>query len=143
MIYSKTGLALTQRFESCKLIAYQDERGVWTIGWGHTGTNVSAGDTITQEQADALLAQDTFTAQECVSRLVRKKLNQEEFDALVDFVFNIGCGAFLRSTMLCLLNDGDMQVAAKQFDEWDWAGGSKVAGLLRRRQDETNEFLGT
>ena len=67
-------------------------------------------------------------------------LTQGEFDALTDFVFNCGCGAFAGSTMLRLLNAGDYQSAAGQFDLWDHAGGQVVAGLLRRREAETREL---
>ena len=140
MTYSKTGLALTERFETLRLEAYKDVAGVWTIGWGHTGPEVIEGLTITKDEADFLLEQDTQTAVDAVNRLVTVSLTQSEFDALVDFVFNAGQGNFRKSTLLRLLNEGDYQGAAKQFDLWDHAGGKVVAGLLRRRQDETQEF---
>lgn len=140
MEYSKTGLQLTERFESLRLVAYKDLVGVWTIGWGHTGPDVVEGMTITREQADDLLMQDTQTAVEVVNRLVTVTLTQGEFDALVDFVFNLGETKFAPSTLLRRLNEGDYQGAAEQFHLWDHAGGKEVAGLLRRRLDETTEF---
>lgn len=139
-IYGKEGLTLTEQFEGCRLSAYQDQVGVWTIGYGHTGPEVCAGMTITAEQAEALLAQDVKSAADCVNRVVSVALTQEEFDALVDFVFNLGSGSFAQSTLLQLLNAGSFAAAAAQFDRWDQAGGAVVAGLLRRRQAETALF---
>ncbi|HVW78097.1 MAG TPA: lysozyme [Alloacidobacterium sp.] len=138
--YSRDGLALTEQFEGCRLIAYQDQVGVWTIGYGHTGTGVVAGLTITQDQAEALLASDIAAAAAYVNQVVTIALVQEEFDALVDFVFNLGRGAFAGSTLLRDLNAGNFTTAAAQFDLWDHAGGQVVAGLLRRRQAETALF---
>jgi len=140
MQYSKTGLQLTEGFESCRLTAYQDIKGIWTIGWGHTGTDVVPGLTITQAQADALLLHDVQNAVNHVNHLVTVPLTQNEFDALVDFAFNAGCGAFADSTLLKLLNQGDDAGAAAQFDLWDHASGKVVAGLLRRREAETQLF---
>ena len=137
--YSQSGIHLTEQFESCRLSAYLDQRGVPTIGWGHT-YGVSLGMTITQEQADAFLISDLQNAVNHVNILVTISLTQGEFDALVDFCYNAGCGAFASSTMLKLLNAGDYAGAAAQFDRWDYAGGQVVAGLLRRRNAETAEF---
>jgi len=140
MTYSAEGAALTARFEGCRLAAYPDVKGVWTIGYGHTAC-VKEGDTCTQEQALAWLMDDIRWAASTVNRLVKTNLNQNEFDALVDFVFNVGSGNFATSTMLRKLNAGDLLGAAAEFDKWDMAGGQHVAGLLRRRQAETDEFL--
>jgi lysozyme len=140
MTYSKTGLALTESFEGCKLTAYQDIKGVWTIGYGHTGPEVHAGMTITAAQAEGLLIDDIQLASHCVNTAITVDLTQSEFDALVDFVFNLGCAAFCGSTMRRLINEGDTIEAAAQFDNWDHVKGKVVAGLLRRRQAETNEF---
>lgn len=138
--YGKDGLALTQSFEGCKLTAYQDVVGIWTIGYGHTGRDVYKGLTITQNQATALLLKDVQTSADCVNRLVGVPLQQDEFDALVDFVFNVGTGNFSTSTLLKLLNAGDFEGAAGQFERWDKAGGVVVAGLLRRRKAEEALF---
>ena len=140
MQYSKIGLALTERFEGCRLAAYQDQVGIWTIGYGHTN-GVHADMTCTSEQAQAWLVLDTHEAQDAVNRLLNVDLTQGEFDACVDFVFNLGATAFARSTMRRLLNAGSMQEAAGQFALWDHAGGEVVAGLLRRRLAEKAEFL--
>ncbi|HSY03724.1 MAG TPA: lysozyme [Acidobacteriaceae bacterium] len=140
LTYSDNGLSLTEQFEGCELTAYQDQVGVWTIGYGHTGPDVVSGLTITQDQAQDLLAQDVGSAAACVNNSVTLQLSQDEFDALVDFVFNLGVGAFKSSTLLIDLNSGNLTAAATQFDLWDHAGGAVVAGLLRRREAETALF---
>jgi len=140
--YSKAGQFLTERFESCRLMAYQDQVGVWTIGWGHT-FGVTTGMACTQEQADAWLLEDEASAIEDVNAHVKVPLTQGEFDALVDFAFNLGRGALNNSTLLKDLNAGNRQAAAKEFEKWDHAGGKVVAGLLRRRLAEEVEFTGS
>jgi lysozyme len=141
MQYSQTGEQLTEQFEGCRFEAYQDVRGVWTIGYGHTA-GVAPGDACTQDQAEAWLQQDIQWAANAVKHYVTVALTQNEFDALTDFVFNLGIGNFSGSTLLRKLNAGDYAGAAAQFDLWDMAGGQVVAGLLRRRQAETAEFNG-
>ncbi|HEY6847864.1 MAG TPA: lysozyme [Terracidiphilus sp.] len=140
LTYSSSGLSLTEQFEGCELSAYQDQVGVWTIGYGHTGPDVTPGLSITLDQAQALLAQDVAGASACVNKVITVQLTQDEFDALVDFVFNLGAGAFTGSTLVRDLNAGDFTAAAAQFDLWDHAGGAVVAGLLRRRQAEAALF---
>ena len=140
MIYSKTGLELTEQFESCKLTAYQDVKGIWTIGWGHVGKEVCEGLVWTQDTADYWLTQDTLHAQDVINALVKVPLTQEQFDAIVDFAFNCGCAAFAGSTMLKLINSGMLAAAAEEFEKWDHASGVVVAGLLRRRLAEEKEF---
>ena len=140
MQYSKQGLALTEGFESCRLTAYQDVKGVWTIGYGHTGPEVVAGLVWTQDQADTALVCDTQHAVNTVNRLVTIELSQTAFDALVDFVFNVGSGNFAGSTMLKLINSGNLDAAAEEFSKWDHASGQVISGLLRRREAEANEF---
>jgi len=138
--YSQNGLNLTKQFEGLDLNAYQDQVGVWTIGYGHTGKDVHPGLTITQQQADNLLMQDTQSAAAAVNRLVTAAINQDEFDALVDFVFNLGQNALAGSTLLRKLNAGDFAGAAAEFPKWCHAGGKVVAGLVRRRQAEQQLF---
>jgi len=137
--YSKSGLQLTEQFEGVRLTAYQDQVGVWTIGYGHTA-GVQPGDTCTQEQAEAWLQSDVSWAVQTVNLYVTIALTQGEFDALVDFVFNLGSGSFEHSTLLTLVNQRNFGAAADQFERWDHAGGKVVAGLLRRRQAEEEEF---
>lgn len=140
MIYSKTGLHLTERFEGCRLVAYQDSRGIWTIGYGHTA-GVHAGMTCSPPQAEAWLLSDVAWAEREVNRLVHVPLTQSEFDSLVDFTFNCGAGNFEHSSLLRLLNEHDLARAAEEFEKWDRAGGVPLPGLLRRRKAEAAEFL--
>lgn len=139
LTYSKEGLRLTELFEGEVLKAYQDQGGVWTIGYGHTG-DVHPGETITQQEAEGLLAADIGAAVRCVNQCVEVRLTQTQFDALVDFAFNVGSGNFRNSTLLKEVNAGHFPEAAAQFDLWDHCGGVVNAGLLRRRRDEAAEF---
>jgi lysozyme len=139
MKYSKDGLALTEQFEGFRDTAYQDVAGIWTIGYGHT-LGAHPGQTCTQDQATQWLLGDIAEAENAVNLMVKIGLTQEEFDALVDFTFNVGIGAFQHSTMLRMLNSNDIEGAIGEFDKWDEAGGKVVAGLLRRRDAERALF---
>lgn len=139
--YSKNGLALTQLSEGCKLDAYPDVGGVWTIGYGHT-KGVKKGDTCTQAQAEAWLKEDIQTCVDAINRDVTVSINQNQFDALVDFAFNLGIGALKNSTLWRKLNAGDFAGAAAEFPKWDMAGGKHIKGLLARRIREQSLFLG-
>ena len=139
--YSSTGLALTRSFEGLRLEAYQDSGGVWTIGYGHTGPEVRAGQRITEAEAVALLREDLASAERCVRTAVKVPLSQCEFDALVDFCFNAGRGNFLHSTLLRRVNREDFAGAAVQFGLWVFAGGERQPGLVRRRAAEAAMFL--
>ena len=137
---SERGLEFIRQHEGCKLEAYQDSVGVWTIGYGHT-IGVKQGDTCTQEQADAWLAEDAAQiGAKCINWLVKVPLTQEEFDALCSFSFNLGCSALRNSTLLKKLNDRDYAGAAEEFSKWDHAGGKQIAGLTKRRSDERELF---
>jgi len=138
--YSDQGFALTKQFEGLKLTAYQDQGGVWTIGYGHTGPNVHGGLTITEDQANQLLEADMARAVTAVNNAVTAEISQAQFDALVDFVFNLGATSLLTSTLLRDVNSGDFTDAAPQFLLWDHCKGVVVPGLLRRRQAEMQLF---
>jgi lysozyme len=140
MTYSKSGINLIESFESCRLTSYQDSKGVWTIGYGHTGPDVKPGMTCIPTQAEQWLETDINWAEYVVNHNIYVSMTQDEFDALVDFVFNVGSGNFLGSGLLRLINAGLYRQAAAQFDLWDHSAGKVVAGLLRRRQAETNLF---
>jgi lysozyme len=139
--YSAAGLALTMASEGCELTAYQDSAGVWTIGYGHTA-DVQPGDTCSQQQASAWLAEDIQWAAHAVSQYVTAPLTQGEFDALVDFTFNEGVGHLVHSTLLRLLNALDYAGAANEFPKWNLAGGVVAQGLVTRRAAEQAMFLG-
>lgn len=140
MEYSQKGLDLTALFEGLRLEAYQDVVGVWTIGYGHT-KGVKKGDKVTKQQAMVLLREDVKEAEAAVKRLVKVKLTQGQYDALVDFVFNLGQGAFERSTLLRHLNVENYDAARKELIKWNRAGGKVVAGLTNRRVREMEMFL--
>lgn len=138
---SENGITLIQKSEGLRLKAYQDSVGVWTIGYGHTGSDVTPALVITQSQADALLARDLERFETGVARLVKVPLNQNQFDALVCFSYNLGLGSLQSSTLLRLLNAGDYAGAAGQFPRWDKAGGKVLPGLTRRRAAEQCLFM--
>jgi len=138
---SPRGIALLQNFEGLRLMAYQDIAGVWTIGYGHTGPDAKSGLTITQQQADQLLVIDLMRFCRGINAMVTVKLNQNQFDALVSFAYNLGLGALQQSTLLRELNAGNYQAAANQFPRWSRAGGKEVTGLLARRHAERTLFL--
>lgn len=140
MVYSLSGRHLTEQFEGCKLKAYKDSTGVWTIGYGHT-SHVFEGMTCTEPQADLWLQCDITVAANVVNFYVTIQLSQHEFDALVDFTFNLGSGRLHTSTLLKLVNSGKFEEAAQEFEKWGKAGGVAVAGLMRRRIAERDEFL--
>ncbi len=102
MKLSVNGMNHIKNWEGLRLKAYKCPAGVWTIGYGHTGPDVKPGGTITQAQADALLDKDTDDAESAVNTLVKVPLSQNQFDALVSFVFNTGIGSFKNSTLLRL-----------------------------------------
>lgn len=142
MNISEAGLSLIKNFEGCVLIAYVDAVGVWTVGYGHTGPNVHRGLKITQSQADEILEQDVNRFELGVLNNVKVSLNQNEFDALVSFTFNVGINAFKGSTLLRLLNDGaDRSIVAAEFLRWNKGDGKVLEGLTRRRQAEKALFL--
>ena len=141
MEMSRNGLAMLQTFEGCKLSAYRDVGGVWTIGYGHT-RGVTDGLTCLQAQADAWLAEDIAPAEQGVTRLVQVPLVQGQFDALVSFAFNCGVAALAASTLLRKLNAQDCCGAADEFPRWVRdAQGNVEPGLVSRRTKERALFL--
>jgi lysozyme len=139
---SEACVALVKASEGCRLTAYRDSVGVWTIGYGHT-RGVREGQAITQDEADALLVDDLDLAATQVRGMVTVPLTQGQFDALCDFVFNLGAGRLRDSTLLRLLNQGRYQDAAAQFRFWVMAGGKPLPGLVTRRAAERALFEGT
>lgn len=141
MMVSEKGLALIKDFEGCKLEAYQDSVGVWTIGYGHTKT-AQEGMAITQEQAEELLARDVHEHALGVYKALKVSIEQHRFDALASLAFNVGVNAVRNSTLLEMINRGDAKLAAAQFDRWNKAGGKVLAGLTRRRAAERKLYEG-
>lgn len=142
---SENGIELLKRFEGLELEAYQDIAGIWTIGYGHTGPDVQPGMKLTEREAEELLRRDLKSREQAVSSAVKVSLNQNEFDALVSFVYNVGAAAFRGSTALKRLNRSDRIGAADALTWWNKAtvGGvlREVLGLTRRRAAERALFL--
>lgn len=138
------GVALLKEFEGCVLHAYQDRGGKWTIGWGHTGADVVPQSHWLQAQADAVLLTDLRLRVAAVNHWAKMVLAQNQFDALVDLVYNIGAANFATSTLLRLLNAADYYGASQQFVRWNKVrvDGELVVtpGLTRRRLREAQLF---
>ena len=139
MNVSKQGLEFIKSFEGCKLSAYLCSAKVPTIGYGHTD-GVYLGQTVTREKADELLKSDLVRFEAIVTKLLKLKVSQNQYDALVSFAFNCGEGNLAKSTLLKLVNEGKHREAGAQFLRWDKAAGVVVAGLTRRRQAEKELF---
>lgn len=137
---SEAGLLLIKQAEGLRLAPYQDSKGVWTIGYGHTKGITQETDVITREEAEELLRNDLETAQGDVERLVRVPLSENQYSALVSLVFNTGADP-LRLTLGRKLNAGDYSGAAGEFLKWSHAGGEVLPGLLKRRGLERGLFL--
>ena len=140
MRISNEGLALIKNFEGCELTAYKCAAGVWTIGYGHI-KGVSEGMTITQEEAEQMLKDEMAEYEGYVNKLVTVELNQNQFDAMVSWVYNLGGGNLSASTLLKVLNAGDYAGVPAQMMRWNKAGGKVLEGLTRRRQAEADLFV--
>lgn len=141
---STAGLDFIADHEGLSLIAYGDPATggePFTIGVGRAH-GVNPGDTCTKEQAMRWLAEDVETAENALSRLVNVNLTQNQYDALVSFVFNCGAGNFEKSTLRKMVNAGDFEGAEQQFARWNRAAGREMAGLTRRRHAEAALFDG-
>lgn len=146
MQISIAGLSAIKGHEGFRPYVYKDSAGRDTIGYGHLIGPLESFSSVTEQEASRLLAQDVATAEAAVNRLVKVPLNQSQFDALVSFVYNVGAGAFSRSTMLRKLNAGDYLGAQTQFTAWIYAtvNGKKtvINGLANRRLAEARLFSG-
>lgn len=140
MTPSAACLALTEQSEGCVLHAYQDTGGVWTIGYGHTA-GVQKGQSITQEMAETLLKHDMEYAANIVNAHATP-CTQNQFDALVDFVFNVGPSLFLSSTLLKKHKAGDIAGAGEEFLKWKYDNHVVQQGLVKRRAAERKLYLG-
>lgn len=128
-----------KEFEGLRLTAYKDSAGVLTIGYGHT-RGVKAGQRITEKQADSLLRGDLLTAENYVNSL-KLNLTQNQFDALVDFCYNLGAGNLAGSTLLAKIRaKAPTEEIQAQFRRWVYAGGKKLAGLVKRREWEAQRW---
>jgi lysozyme len=135
------GLAIIKSCEKLRLRAYlPTPNDVPTIGYGHT-EGVKMGDVCTAAQAEKWLIEDCDAAEICVNGRVKLPITDNQFDALVSLVFNIGINAFASSTLLRKLNSGDYAGAAAEFKRWRFQKGEELAGLVKRRERERKLFL--
>ena len=139
MNIGQKGIELIKHFEGCELEAYKCPAGVWTIGYGHI-KGVSEGMSITQEQAEQMLLDELKEYENYINELVVVDLSQNQFDALVSWVYNLGPANLQSSTLLKVLNSGDYSGVPAQIERWNKAGGKVLEGLIRRREAESALF---
>ena len=139
MKLGERGTEILKYFEGCKLTAYQDSVGVWTIGYGHT-KGVYNGMTITQEEAEQMLLTELEEYEGYIENMVTVPLTQNQFDALVVWIYNLGPTNFKNSTLLKELNAGNYTAAGQEITRWNKAGGKVLAGLVKRREAEAELF---
>ena len=139
MKISNTGIDLIKHFEGCETEAYLCPAGVPTIGYGHI-KGVQMGDVITETQAHEMLVEELDEYESYINDLVTVSLNQNQFDAMVSWVYNLGGGNLRASTLLKVLNSGDYAGVPAQMMRWNKAGGKVLEGLTRRRQAEADLF---
>lgn len=136
---SQTLIDALKKFESCVLTAYQDAKGVWTIGYGHT-TGVKKGDKVTRYQAEQFLKED-LQKFETVANKCKNITTQGRFDAILDFIYNCGPTNFNNSTLKKYIEGGRKTwEIQEQFMRWVNSGGKKLGGLVTRRIWEANRF---
>ena len=140
-----TAIDLIKKWEGFRAKAYLDPIGIPTIGYGTIrwpdGPPVKLGDTITEERASALL--EKHIEKEILPKLndaLAFEINDNQYNALVSFAYNLGIGALVKSTLMRKLNQGNFEGASKEFDRWVYAGGTKLKGLVRRRSEERALF---
>lgn len=129
-----------EAWEGCRLTAYKCPAGIWTIGYGHTG-GVREGQRITEEEALDLLVEDLRAHAERLAPKVKVQVADGQYIALLSLAFNVGVGAVAKSTLLRLLNAGDIEAAGDEFLKWTYAAGLELPGLVRRRREERKLFL--
>jgi lysozyme len=143
MTVSQQGIDLIKQFEGLRLKAYQDSVGVWTIGYGTTmypdGTRVKKGDVITIQQADEYLTKDVQRRAAAVGTI---HVNQNQFDAIISFCYNLGLGAWAKSTLRKkIIQDRNDPTIRDEFMKWVNAGGKKLPGLVKRRKQEADLYF--
>jgi len=139
MHISKEGIELIKNFEGCELKSYQDSVGVWTIGFGHT-KDVKEGDEINQEHAEFMLTEEMPEYEGYINNMVKVPLEQNQFDALCSWVYNLGPTNLKNSTLLTVLNQERYKEVPQEIKRWNKAGGVVLNGLVRRREAEALLF---
>ena len=139
MNISEEGLCLIKKFEGCEMRAYLDAVNVPTIAYGRT-KNVKLGDTCTKKQAEKWLLEEIKEYENYVEDAVKVPLNQNQFDALVSWTYNLGPTNLNSSTLLKKINAGEHEDVPEQIKRWNKAGGKVLPGLERRRLAESLLF---
>jgi lysozyme len=137
---SETGLSLIKHYEGCRLVGYLDAVNIPTIGYGHTGLinnkQIYPGiTTLSQQEANTLLANDLKSCENCVNQYIEVPLNQHQFDALVSLAFNIGSGNFSKSSLAKAINNKEVDASTK-FNLWVYGNKKVLPGLIKRRLTE-------
>ena len=144
MKISRQGIDLIIKWEGCKLTAYKDGGGVWTIGYGHTSAagepEVKTGLRITAQDAKDMFVRDIVRYEIAVRNALTRIPTQAQFDAMVSLCYNIGAGAFRGSSVVRKFNAGDVNGAGEAFRMWKKDNGKVVTGLVNRRADEARHF---
>lgn len=142
MKLSTAGKKLIHGFEGLRLKAYKavPTEKYWTIGYGHYGSDVKEGMEIDKKKAEEFFEKDIARFENAVNEYVKEEINQNMFDALVSFAYNVGVSAFANSTLLRKLNGGDYVGAANEFARWNKSSGKVLNGLVRRRTMEADLF---
>jgi len=143
MNISQHGVDFIKSFEGLRLTAYKavSSEKYWTIGYGHYGSDVRQGQTITKAEAEQMLKDDLVEYVTAVDRVVTRDVNQNQFDALVSFTYNVGISAFTNSTLLKRVNAYQDDDVRYQFSRWNKSGGVVYAGLTRRRGEEADLYF--
>jgi lysozyme len=143
MKISQRGIDFIKEAEGLRLKAYRCSANVLTIGYGSTTHNheITEGMTITLREAEAMLIYDLREFEKAINDSVKVRLTQSQYDAVCSLVFNIGIGAFKKSTLLKKINAGDFSGAAKEFAKWDKVKKKPVKGLTARRAKEASLFV--
>lgn len=141
MQISPEGVAFIKLKEGFESYPYKDSAGTWTIGYGTTKGISGATTPISIQEGERLLRSDLAKFHRELSALVKVPLKQSEYDALMSFIYNLGATNLSSSELLEKLNAGDYEGAANEFPRWVWAGGQKISGLIKRRNEEKQIFL--
>jgi lysozyme len=131
-----------EQWEGFRETAYRCPAGVLTIGFGHTGSDVKKGQVVTYKEAYNMLLEDLKRYASGLAAWVNVKVTEGQYIALLSLAFNVGVGAVAKSTLLRLLNAGDIEAAGDEFLKWTYAAGRELPGLVRRRREERKLFLG-
>lgn len=146
MRVSIKGINLIKSFEGLKLTAYKAHfsEKYWTIGYGHYGPDVKEGDTCNEAYAETLMKNDLKIFEDRINKALNEDnivVNQNQYDALISFAYNVGSENLLSSTLWRKLKQRDFEGAANQFLRWNKCGGQILPGLVNRRDKERALFL--